>query len=352
MTPFTEPGSFQFEAITYAYEGAKVPAVDAIDFAVEPGQLAVLVGPSGCGKSTLLKIAAGLLEPNQGRLLINGKDVVGRPPQQRGVGWVPQSYALFDHLSVADNIAFGLRMQGLSKNKQKGRVQNLLELCQIPELARRSVHDLSGGQRQRVAIARALAVHPNVLLLDEPLAALDPQLRSSLRANLVELVRESGATTLFVTHDQGEALAIADRIAVLRAGRLEQYGPPETLWNHPINNFVAQFLSNADVVEGRRVDVDAVEIVPGLTAKIEPTYFDGSTLQIALRPDNVKVDPAGIRVVVIGTEYTGGRYLIRGQIPDGPQLSFFSPQSLPLGATVPIQLRTDIKLSVVGSRKT
>ncbi len=349
MTPFTQPGSLQFEAITYAYE-AKTPAIDAVNFVVEPGQLVVLVGPSGCGKSTLLKLAAGLLEPAKGRLLINGKDMVGRPPQQRGIGWVPQSYALFDHLSVADNIAFGLRMQRLSRTKQKNRVQSLLELCQILELANRSVLDLSGGQRQRVAIARALAVQPNVLLLDEPLAALDPQLRSSLRANLVKLVRESGATTLFVTHDQGEALAIGDHIAVLRAGRLEQYGTPETLWNHPINHFVAQFLSNADIIEGRRLAVDAIELAPGLTAKVNPAAFSGSTLQIALRPDNLKIDSAGIRVVVIGAEYTGGRYLIRGQIPDGPQLSFFSPQPLPLGVTVPIQLRADTKLSIVGSR--
>ena len=350
MTPFTEPGSFRFEAITYAYPGAKSPAIDAVDFAVDPGQLAVLVGPSGCGKSTLLRIAAGLLEPNRGRLLINGKDMVGRPAQQRNIGWVPQSYALFDHLSVADNIAFGLRMQGLSKPKQKGRVQNLLALCQISELAQRSVQELSGGQRQRVAIARALAVQPKVLLLDEPLAALDPQLRSSLRANLVELVRESGATTLFVTHDQGEALAIADHIAVLRAGRLEQYGSPETLWNHPVNSFVAQFLSNADVLEGRRIAIDTVELAAGLAAKVDPACFEDNLLTVALRPDNVEIDSAGIRVVVTGAEYTGGRYLIRAQVPDGPPLSFFSPQSLSVGTTAPIRLCPDTKLSVVGSR--
>lgn len=349
-TMSSQPGSLQFEAITYAYEKA-TPAINNVNLVVEPGQLVVLVGPSGCGKSTLLKLAAGLLEPDQGRLLINGRDMVGRPPQQRGVGWVPQSYALFDHLTVADNVAFGLRMQRLSKKKQSSRVQSLLALCQITALARRSVHDLSGGQRQRVAIARALAVQPNVLLLDEPLAALDPQLRSSLRANLVNLVRESGATTLFVTHDQGEALAIADRIAVLRAGRLEQYGTPEAVWKYPVNRFVAQFLSSADVIEGRKLAINVVELMPGLTAKIDPVNFDSDTLQVALRPDDLEIAPAGIRVVVIAAEYTGGRYLIRAQIPDGPQISFFSPQPLSLGTTVPLQLRADTKLSVIGSQQ-
>ena len=241
----TQAASLQFEAMSYCYPGGKHPAIHAVDLAVNPGELVVLVGPSGCGKSTLLKLVAGLIEPSQGQLRINGQEIVGTPPQQRGVGWVPQSYALFDHLTVADNIAFGLRMQQrpqrLPKAKQKARVHTLLALCHMGELAQRSVRDLSGGQRQRVAIARALAVQPKVLLLDEPLAALDPQLRSTLRTNLVNLLRESGATTLFVTHDQAEALAIADRIAVLRAGRLEQYGTPEQLWTRPANAFVAEF---------------------------------------------------------------------------------------------------------------
>ncbi|MGJ3253818.1 MAG: ABC transporter ATP-binding protein [Elainellaceae cyanobacterium] len=356
MISSTHPAALKFDEITYHYAGTDRPAVDAMNLAVNPGELVVLVGPSGCGKSTVLKIVAGLIEPNCGRLCIDGMDMIGLPPQQRKIGWVPQSYALFDHLTVAENIAFGLRMHRISSMKRKARTQIMMELCQISDLARRAVNDLSGGQRQRVAIARALAVQPRVLLLDEPLAALDPQLRLSLRSSLVNLLRESGVTTLFVTHDQSEALAIADRIAVMRAGKLEQYGTPETLWHHPTNQFVAQFLSNADVVAGRRIGIRQVEIAPGLVATINPDQLaahrfesNGHEITLALRPTDIQLDPSGQRVVITATEYSGGHYLARGQVPDGPQLSFFLSQPLRLGATVSIRLRSDVCQTVIES---
>ncbi|PZO15375.1 MAG: hypothetical protein DCF25_13660 [Leptolyngbya foveolarum] len=349
----SQSGALRFESVTYAYEGAKTPAISNVSFSVDSGELVVLVGPSGCGKSTLLRLVAGLIDPRQGKLLINHKNVVGQLPQQRKVGWVPQSYGLFDHLTVAENISFGLRMQGLPKAKRKSQVQSLLALCQIQALAARSVRDLSGGQRQRVAIARALAVQPDVLLLDEPLAALDPQLRSTLRAGLVSLIRKSGATTLFVTHDQAEALAIADRIVVLQDGCLEQYGTPETLWNRPANSFVAQFLSNAAVVQARRVGRGVVEIVPGLMANVDLNCTSSDRVQVALRASDVIISLAepssAIRAMVLASEYTGGQYLIQGQIPDGPQVSFFSPQSINRGTTVPIQIQPDAQVAVVGS---
>lgn len=349
MTQFVQPGSLCFESITFTYAGNHEPAIEEFTAAIAPGELVAIVGPSGCGKSTLLKIVAGLISPGHGQLLIDGKNVIDQPTQQRGIGWVPQSYALFDHLNVVENIGFGLKMQRLSKAKRKGRIQTLLSLCQISELANRSVRDLSGGQRQRVAIARALAVRPSVLLLDEPLAALDPQLRATLRTSLVQLIRESGATTLFVTHDQAEALAIADRIIVFKAGHLEQYDTPETLWNRPANSFVAKFLSNAEVVQAWRIGQDKVEVVSGLIGRIDPAQAPANSrqIQIALRPGDVKIsDRSDVRTLVTDLEYTGGRYLVRSQIPDGPSISFFALEPPKIGSTVPIQLE-DTRLSIV-----
>ncbi|MDW8234886.1 MAG: ABC transporter ATP-binding protein, partial [Roseiflexaceae bacterium] len=230
------------------------PVVHDICLSVLPGEIVVLVGPSGCGKSTLLRLTAGLLFPTAGRLLMDETDTSAIPPDRRRVGWVPQSYALFEHLNVRDNIAFGLRMRRASRQEIARRVSDMLDLCRITELAQRRVSQLSGGQRQRVAIARALAVSPRVLLLDEPLAALDPQLRTAIRTDLQALLRASGVTTLFVTHDQAEALAVADRVAVLRAGRLEQFGTPQQLWRTPANAFVAEFFGGAVVLPARRLN--------------------------------------------------------------------------------------------------
>jgi len=283
-------------------------AVRNITLAAEPGELVVLVGPSGCGKSTLLRLVAGLEVPDAGQVRIDGVDVRFLPPERRCVGWVPQSYALFDHLSVAENIAFGPRMAGASRAARIAVVAELLELCRISELANRSVRALSGGQRQRVALARALAVRPRVLLLDEPLAALDPQLRAELRSRLAELVRASGVTTLLVTHDQAEALALADRIAVLHEGQVVQFDTPQRLWEQPQSAFVARFLSGATIVAGRRVEGGLIEIAPGL--RLSPTVEPPPTLvvSVALRPGDLRWGTGGARARVVRSEYLGGRY--------------------------------------------
>jgi len=351
MSPY--PASLEFEEVSYAYSASKGVAIASINLQIKPGELVVLVGPSGCGKSTLLKLVSGLITPDQGRLLIDGIDVSGVSPQERQVGWVPQSYALFDHLTVAENVAFGLRMQGIPPAKRKRQTQTMLELCHIAELAQRAVSELSGGQRQRVAIARALAISPRVLLLDEPLAALDPQLRSTLRTNLENLLRETGVTTLFVTHDQAEALAIADRIAVLRNGRVEQYGTPEELWNTPINEFVARFLSNAQVVQGRLVGTGEVEIAPGLVAKINPTllaHLPSDAVQLALHPTDLQLAPTGVGAIATTSEYVGGRYLTRVQVVNGPMLSLFLEQMLSPGTMISIHLRPDATIAVIKAR--
>jgi putative spermidine/putrescine transport system ATP-binding protein len=331
--------SLGLEEVTFAYHQQLV--VQNITLDVEPGELVVIVGPSGCGKSTLLRIVAGLLMPQQGRVLIDGSDTRHVPPHMRRVGWVPQSYALFDHLNVAENILFGLRMQKASKSKRAARLQEMLELCRISELAHRSISSLSGGQRQRVAVARALAVDPQLLLLDEPLAALDPQLRQAIRSDLEELLRSSGVTTLFVTHDQSEALALADRVAVLRAGQLEQFDTPEQLWDAPASRFVAEFVSGAAVVQAQRLDAQQVEITPGLVTLLPG---DTASVTLALRPVDLEVAAHGAELPVVSCEYSGGIYAITCRLPDGKALRLYHHARAVIGEKVPVAFKSGRKI--------
>lgn len=328
-----EAAALTFEGVSFAY--GDTPVVNEVDLSVQPGELVTLVGPSGCGKSTLLRLVAGLLQPSRGHLLMDGADLRHTPPEKRGVGWMPQSYALFEHLSVAQNVAFGLRMQGVPKREQARRVEEVLGLCQIRELATRPVTALSGGQQQRVAVARALAVRPRVLLLDEPLAALDPQLRLELRTGLAHLLRESGVTTLFVTHDQGEALALADRVAVLREGRLEQFGTPEALWLEPASAFVASFFGQAAVLPTRRISPREVELLPGL--RVHRCGEDAP--QVVLRPEDLVLSNEGAPLQVAAVEYAGGRFQVTGCHSSGAQLRFFSDARPTPGQQVRVKLR-------------
>ena len=340
-----QAASLTFERLSFGY-GANL-AVDEVQLEVRAGELVTLVGPSGCGKSTLLKLAAGLLNPSAGRVLMDGADVQSVPPEKRQVGWMPQSYALFEHLSVAQNVAFGLRMQGVAKREQETRVDEVLALCHIRDLAERPVTALSGGQQQRVAVARALAVRPRVLLLDEPLAALDPQLRLELRSSLERLLRESGVTTLFVTHDQGEALALADRVAVLRGGRLEQFGSPEALWQAPASAFVASFIGNATVLPTKRVSAQELEVLPHLCVR----HCGADAPEVALRPGDVVPADSGVPLEVVAVEYAGGQYQVVGKHSSGAALRFFSETRLELGEPVRVRLRDDHAPSIIeGSR--
>src|SRR5215203_2286033 len=217
-------------------------ALDDVSLGIGGGSLTALLGPSGSGKSTLLRVIAGLEEPDQGDVSILGQDVTAIPPQKRGVGFVFQHYAAFKHMTVRDNVAFGLKVARRPKAEIKARVAELLELVQLPGLADRYPAQLSGGQRQRMALARALAVEPQVLLLDEPFGALDARVRKELRAWLRRLHDEVHVTTVFVTHDQEEAMEVADRIVVMNSGRVEQVGGPRELYEHPANAFVMGFV--------------------------------------------------------------------------------------------------------------
>ena len=244
-----------------------------IDLDIRAGEFLTLLGPSGCGKTTLMRIIAGLEHCEEGRVLIDGRDVTAEPPRRRRLGMVFQSYSLFPHMTVRDNIAYGLRVQGLARAAIDARVAEMLELVRLPELAERRPAGLSGGQQQRVALARALATRPSLLMLDEPLAALDLKLRRQLQTELKRIHRETGVTFLFVTHDQEEALFLSDRIAVMREGRIEQLDAPEIVYLRPVNAYVADFIGDVTLLACETGD-------------------DGSTVRLAEWPGSPLIEVA------------------------------------------------------------
>jgi sulfate/thiosulfate transport system ATP-binding protein len=238
-------------------------ALDGVTATVETGSLTALLGPSGSGKSTLLRVIAGLETPDEGQVAIGGTDVTARPPQERGIGFVFQHYAAFRHLTVAENVAFGLRVRRRPREEIRARVEELLALVQLEGLASRYPAQLSGGQRQRMGLARALAVDPSVLLLDEPFGALDARVRKDLRAWLRRLHDESHTTTILVTHDQEEAMEVADEIVLMCRGRVEQIGSPRELYESPANEFVLTFVGPVSRVAGAWVRPHDLELLPG-----------------------------------------------------------------------------------------
>jgi len=262
-------------------------ALDNVSVTVPDGELTALLGPSGSGKSTLLRIVAGLELPDSGRIELSGRDVTDVPPQRRGIGFVFQHYAPFKHMTVRDNVAFGLTIRKRPKAEVTKRVHDLLSLVQIEQFADRYPNQLSGGQRQRMALARALAVEPEVLLLDEPFGALDARVRKELRIWLRKLHEETHVTTVFVTHDQEEAMDVADGIVVMNNGKVEQIGPPRELYEHPANEFVMGFIGEVNRLDGgfvRPHDIDILpDEVPGsVEALIERVVYLGFEVRIEL----------------------------------------------------------------------
>ena len=255
MTESTVPGPGSAESTVIQLDhvrkefGSFVAVHDA-DFAIRKGEFFSMLGPSGCGKTTLLKMIAGFEQPTQGRVLLDGHDVSKVPPYKRSVNTVFQQYALFPHMSVLDNVAFGLDASGVAHGEARRRAKEMLDIVRLGEFAARRPAQLSGGQQQRVALARALVNMPSALLLDEPLAALDLKLREAMQIELKRIQREVGITFIFVTHDQGEALTMSDRIAVMSQGRVEQIGTPEQIYSKPASVFVAGFIGSANLLPG------------------------------------------------------------------------------------------------------
>ncbi len=294
----TEPttlGEVQLESLVKRFDEAV--AVDGIDLHMPPGEFFTLLGPSGCGKTTTLRMIAGFERPTSGRILLDGADVAQIPPHRRNVNTVFQSYALFPHLSVADNVAFGLKYKRVTKSERAKQVSDALGLMQLADYGKRKPAQLSGGQQQRVALARALVLRPQVLLLDEPLGALDARLRKDLQVELKALQNELGITFVFVTHDQEEALTMSDRIAVMSRGKVEQAGPPRRMYEEPETLFVADFLgvSNliAGTVSGREGEGCAVRV--GERTLVATTGEVGCTgeVRLMIRPERVRVESHG-----------------------------------------------------------
>ena len=297
------------EHVSFGYGTTAV--LDDVSLDVTKGEFFAFLGPSGSGKTTLLRLVAGFGAPNQGRIFVGERDVTGLPPWSRNVGMVFQSYALWPHMSVAKNVAFGLERRKLPRAEIDRKVRTTLDLVGLGAYADRRPSQLSGGQQQRVALARTIVIEPEVLLLDEPLSNLDAKLRVEMRSELRALQRKLGLTAIYVTHDQEEANAIADRIAVLDAGRIQQIGAPTELYDHPANRFVATFLGTANLIEGRIANGRFIGDNFSLDGVAGP---DGAAC-ISIRPQDIALGPAdsGAAAVVAEFEFLGGvvRYRLR-----------------------------------------
>ncbi len=327
----------KLEARGLAKRFGPVLAVREVSFSVEEGELFALLGPSGCGKTTVLRLLAGLAAPDTGRVLIGGRDVTSLPPERRRIGLVFQNYALFPHLTVQGNIAYGLRFSGVPRRARAQRVRELLALVDLSGYERRRVHELSQGQRQRVALARALAPRPEILLLDEPLSALDAALRVQLRGELRGLLKELSITSVHVTHDQEEALAIADRLGVMREGELVETGEPERLYRFPRTPFAASFLGRANLWPAVVVEVGEagplVEVA-GQRLRAEAEGFrPGEEAILFFRPEDAREGEGPFRAVVHKSEFLGGRWEVVARL-GGLELLIYSDRPLAGGEEI------------------
>ncbi len=293
-----------------------IHALDGLTLNIEPGEFVALLGPSGCGKTTALRVLAGLEDADSGRVEVGGKDITAVPTSARDMGMVFQAYSLFPHMTARQNVEFGLQLRRIPAARRRARVDDMLDLVELSDQADRYAHQMSGGQQQRVALARALAIEPQVLLLDEPLSALDAKVRVQLRDEIRRIQLEVGTTTLFVTHDQEEALAVADRVGVMRAGNLEQLASPQDLYARPATAFVADFVGLTNrlraTVEGDHAQLmgTSVPLLPGSTQR-------GAAL-LLIRPESIEVtaDPAG-RATVITANFLGSTGRLHARTESG-----------------------------------
>ncbi len=356
MSLASTPAHIRIDKLTFDYGGER-PAVDTLSFDIAKGEFIGLLGPSGCGKSTTLRMFAGLLAPTSGKIIMGGEDIVSRPPWERNLGLVFQSYALFPHMTVAQNVAFGLRLRKVGKEESAARVAEALRAVRLEGFGNRRPAELSGGQQQRVAIARAIVIEPEILLLDEPLSNLDARLRDEMRFEIRDIQSRTGITTLFVTHDQQEALTMCDRIAVMNGGKLEQIGTPVEIYDKPATPFVAGFIGRANSVpatlrlgpgaprlehEGQALPAPDLQELPSDAA-------DGAKLAAMVRPHAIQLsrqDGDGLtarvnRSVFVGSvievelELAGGHKLVAELRPGSAEAQLAQP-----GADVALTWRT------------
>ncbi|PTM41920.1 ABC transporter ATP-binding protein [Bosea sp. 124] len=319
----------RIEGLTKIY--GSTAAVEDVNLDVRQGEMLVLLGPSGCGKTTTLRLVAGFVAATSGRILVEGKDYASLPPYQREMGMVFQSYALFPHLTVAQNVTFGLRMRKLPKPEIDRRLEETLAMVKLTAMADRFPRQLSGGQQQRVALARALAIRPKVLLLDEPLSNLDANLRQSVAREIRQLQRAAGLTALMVTHDQDEAMTMADRLVLMNEGKVQQVGTQEELYEQPLNPFVARFIGHSNLVTGELVDADTFRLPGGSVVKLARSYAQRGQHTLALRPERVRLhregDAAPPRATarVEDATYVGGHVDYLLSFEDGSSLALHEP---------------------------
>jgi putative spermidine/putrescine transport system ATP-binding protein len=329
----------------------KTSVVEHFDLDIEKGEFVSLLGPSGCGKTTVLRMVAGFENPTAGRISIEGQDITGLRPSQRNVGLVFQSYALFPNLNVAQNVAFGLKVARLSQSIVDQRVTEMLKMIGLPQLGQRYPFELSGGQQQRVALARALAVRPRVLLLDEPLSALDAKIRVNLRREIRDIQRELGITTIFVTHDQEEALSISDRVVVMNQGRAEQVGEPHVIYNRPATSFVANFVGTLNtfnaVVKDENTGVVTLGDVDLHLPRGVLINSNGETIGLAIRPEGLvmgrlKAPAVTLRARIEDVQFLGSVIRLRARVAGQTvSLDTFNRNDVApptIGATVEVSL--------------
>ena len=304
-------------------------AVDHVSVSIQPGEFFSFLGPSGCGKTTILRMISGFTEPTQGTIRIGGKDMQGQRPNQRPTALIFQNLALFPLMPVWENIAFGLEVRGIDKAKRRARAEELLELVDLPGAGDKMISQLSGGQKQRVAIARALAVEPSVMLLDEPLSALDLKLRQNMRAELRSIQKRTGVTFVFITHDQGEALAMSDRIGVMSHGKLQQVANPRDIYNNPINGFVASFVGENNILNGN------VETVSSGTARFTTAIGtfkarmgdmgSSNTSKLYVRPEHMRLSQSAgeensVAVTISDVSFEGNFIAVQAMTDQGVTL--------------------------------
>jgi putative spermidine/putrescine transport system ATP-binding protein/spermidine/putrescine transport system ATP-binding protein len=315
----------QFKGILKRF--GSVVAVEKMDFDIEEGSLVTLLGPSGCGKTTLLRMVAGLEEPTEGDIYIKGVRINDTPIHKRNLGMIFQNYALFPHKTIFENVAFGLKYRNVPKEEVKKKVTRALEMVRLPGVENRMPSQLSGGQQQRIAMARAIVIEPDVLLMDEPLSALDENLREEMRREVDNLQQMIGVTTIFVTHDQREALSMSDKILVMKDGRKQQEGPPEAVYNEPANHFVADFLGHSNFIKGEVVDVGddhvnvRIETGDVLFAEKKGNFAKGDAVEMIVRAQRFDAFPMEEFKPTKGLNHFEGRIKDRSYM--GGEVSYF-----------------------------